>query len=134
MSCNSAIYTVNQTGAALAANAQVPFGSAIRRFGKNLRLDGDSITVCGSGYYDLEVSATIEPTAAGPVTIQAYLNGSPIQGAFATETAAAAGDAVNPCISCMFRISCCDSSDVLTLRLGDEGGTIVNVAAVVTKV
>lgn len=134
MSCNSAIYTVNQSQVELAANSQIAFGSAIRRYGRNISNDGQAIALCGSGYYDVEISCTLEPTAAGPVTVQLFADGQPVPGGIATGTAAAAADSVNLCVNSLVRIPCCDSMTVLTLSLGAEAATPVNVATVVKKV
>lgn len=133
MSCNSAIYTVNSSMEEVPAQATIPFGNVVRRFGKKVQLEGGSIVLYGSGYYDVEVPATLIATAAGDVTLQLYQDGALVPGAEATETAAAAGDYITPKISCLVRNcgECCNS--VLNLVV-DSGVTIANVPAVVEKV
>ena len=64
MSCKSAIYTANNTPATLAVGNTIPLGTIIRRFGQNINLNGDGITLTGQGYYDVNVSVTAEATAA----------------------------------------------------------------------
>lgn len=132
MSCNSAIYTVNRTNTELGANSQIPFGGVVRRFGQGIRLEGGDIIFCQNGYYEINVSATLEPTAAGPVSAQLYLNGMPYLGAQATETAAAAGDAVNLSFPAIVRVMCGNASS-MSLYLGDEGATPVNVVVTAKK-
>lgn len=131
MSCNSAIYTVNRTNIELGANSQVPFGGIVRRFGQAIRLEGDDLLFCQNGYYKIDISATLEPTAAGPVSAQLYLNGMPYLGAQATETVAAGGTA-NLSITAIVRVMCGNASSV-ELYLGDEGATVVNIATTVEK-
>lgn len=129
MTCNSAIYTVNRTSTPLEANSQVPFGGVVRRFGPAMRLEGDNIVLYQNGYYSFDISATMEATAAGPLSLMLYVNGAPYLGAMATETAAAAGDAVNLKIATTVRVTC-DKPLSLSLYLGDAGATPVNIASV----
>lgn len=112
MSCKSAIYTVNATSQLNAANAQVPFGSVVRRFGSNCQLDGGSIILDGPGYYDVSISLSTAPTAAGEITAQLYKDGVAIPGANATVTAAAGGDTVVLPIICTVRNcgQCCSGT------------------------
>lgn len=140
MSCSSALYTVNTASTPLIPNAQVPFGSVIRRFGKNVNLDGDSISVRGSGYYKVDCSITVAPSAAGNITAQLFNDGIAVPGASARAAAAAADEPVNLNIVALVRNQCCDSSDVLSIRIGDVDATddttytVSNMACVVTKI
>ena len=130
---NSAIYTVNQTATELAANSQIPLGGIIRHFGRCANLEGSNITLCSNGYYKVDVSITAEPTTAGPVSAQLYLNGMPYDGAQAETTVATAGDSANLSFTCLVRIMCGNASSI-GLRLGEEGATVTNVACVVEKI
>lgn len=65
MSCPASIYTV-LTNYVIAEDAQDPFGAIIRRFGRNVQLDGQGINLLGSGYYDLDASLSFTPTATVP--------------------------------------------------------------------
>ena len=136
MGCNSAIYTVNSTNSIITTNAgtfvQAPLGSVIRRFGRNLGLDGDSIICCGSGYYDCDCSITLTPTAAGDITAQLYQDGMPVPGAFATVTGVTATTTTLP-ISALVRNCGCDCNTTLSVRI-DAPCTLNNLALVVKKV
>ena len=132
----SAIYTVN-TNAAVVANGAIPFGSIIRRFGQCVQLDGSDITVCGQGYYDVECSVTLLPTAAGNIGIQLYADGSPIPGANA-QGVGVAGSPLNLSISSLVRQKC-NGATSLSLRLTTPtgvttGATVQNCACVVEKI
>jgi len=136
MSCNSAIYTVN-SNVDVAANGAIPFGSIVRRFGRNIQLSGSDITVCGMGYYDVECSVTLTPVGAGDIGVQLYADGAPIPGALATTTGTA-GDPINLSITSLVRQRCNGASS-LSLRLVTPdavttGATVNNIATVVTKV
>lgn len=136
MSCNSAIYTVNNSNPAIATTpgvfVNVPLGSVIRRFGRNLALDGNSIQCYGSGYYDVEASVSMVATAAGIVTAQLYQDGVAVPGALASATATAGGT-VNLGISALVRNCGCDCNSVLTIAV-DAAGSVSNLSVVVEKI
>ena len=87
----SAIYTTNVSAPTVAVGDIVPFGTTTRRYGCNIRQDGNAITLCGQGYYLVNISATLAPTAAGTVSLTAQKDGVAIIGATASQTVAAAG-------------------------------------------
>ena len=136
MSCNSAIYTVNTTNVAVTPGvdqfAMIPFGSVVRRFGKNLQLDGGSILCCGSGYYDVEVSANLVATAEGEISVQLYQNGTAVPGTLKTVTAAAAGDYVDIPITALVRNCGCGCNSSLTIGV-NAACTVASLSTVVEK-
>ena len=134
MSCKSALFTVNYTSAAYQVGSTVPFGATVRRFGCNVGLNGSGIIVRGSGYYDVSISVTAAPTAAGTVTITLLKDGAAVPGMTASQTVAAAGNPTNLALCGLVREQCCDSSSTLTLQLTGAASTVANVAAVVEKV
>lgn len=131
----SAIYTTNTavTTTALTAGSIIPLGVTTRRFGQNLRQDGNTITLLGQGYYLVNVSATVTPSAAGTVSVTAQKDGVAVVGATASETVAAVDTTVNLSITAILRNACgCDSS-ILSLILGGVDAVINNVAVTVVK-
>ena len=129
----SAIYTANTSGQAIAVNSIIPVGNTIRRFGCNLRQDGNTIVTLGNGYYLVTVSATIVPTAAGTISVTAQKDGVAITGATGSETVSAVSTSVNICMSFVVRNDCgCDSS-TLSFVLGGGDATISNFAVTVEK-
>ena len=132
----SAIYTVNSATQSVAVNGNISLGSIIRRFGPNLNLNGNAITVAGAGYYDLDVSATVAPTAAGNVTITALKDGVAIPGAIATGSTTTAGNPINLSISSLIREACpcCDSLSSITFVLTGSAASVTNMAVVVEKI
>lgn len=127
----SVIYTANATANAVAIGNLVPLGSTIRRYGCNLRQDGNGITATGAGYYLVTMSATVAPTAAGAVTITGQKDGVAIIGATATSTAAASATA-DLAFSAIVRNTGCDSS-ILSFVLTDVAATVSNFAVSVVK-
>lgn len=128
----SAIYTTNTTNPTVAAGSIIPVGVTTRRYGPNIRQDGNTITLCGQGYYLVNISATAAPTAAGTVSITAQKDSVAIVGATGSQTAAI-GDAVNIGITAIVRNACgCDSS-ILSILLGGVASVISNLAVTVEK-
>lgn len=133
MMSKSAIYTTNTSKPTVAAGGVVPVGVTTRRFGCNIKQDGNTITLCGQGYYLVNVSATVAPTAAGPVSLTAQKDGVEIIGATAAETAAAANDELNLSITALIRNACGCESSILSLILGGTEAVVNNLAVTVEK-
>lgn len=128
----SLIQTVNQSPQDVAVNGIVSLGSVQRRFGCNLRLSGNGIEVEGAGYYSVDASVTVAPTAAGTVTVALYDNGVQVPGAIASSTAAADATVNIPIIGTI-RLGCCDPAHNLTVVLEEGPGTVTNISVRVVK-
>ena len=128
----SAIYTTNVSAPTVAVGGIVPFGTTTRRYGCNIRQDGNAITLCGQGYYLVNISATLAPTAAGTVSLTAQKDGVAIIGATASQTAAAAG-ITNLDITAIVRNACGCESSLLSLILGGVESVVNNLAVTVEK-
>lgn len=129
----SAIYTTNTTAPTIAVDGIIPVGTTTRRYGCNIRQDGNAITICGQGYYLVNVSATVTPTAAGTVSVTAQKDGVAIVGATGSETVAAVSTAANISITAIVRNACgCDSS-ILSFILGGAAAAVDNFAVTVEK-
>lgn len=128
----SAIYTTNVSAPTVAVGGIVPFGTTTRRYGCNIRQDGNAITLCGQGYYLVNISATLAPTAAGTVSLTAQKDGVDIIGATASQTVAAAG-IVNLDITAIVRNVCGCESSLLSLILGGVESVVNNLAVTVEK-
>ena len=85
-----------------------------------------------AGYYLVNVSATVAPTAAGTVSLTAQKDGVAIIGATAAQTVAANGVA-NLNITAIVRNACgCDGS-LLSLVLDGVASVVNNLAVTVEK-
>ena len=133
MSCKSALYAAMQTPTAVAVDGVIPLGSLIRRYGCDITLNGNAVNITGSGYYDVDASVTVTPTAAGTVTVTLYKDGVAVPGATASETAAANGT-VNLSIPALVRQVCCAAGSALTLVLAGASATVNNVALRVQRI
>lgn len=130
----SLIQTSNQSTQAVALNSILSLGSALRRFGCNLRLSGNAIEAIGEGYYTVDADVTVAPTAAGVMSVALYDNGVQVPGAIARGSVSTAGNPVTLCINTTIRQGCCcDGGDALTLVLLEGPGNVTNVSVRVEK-
>lgn len=130
----SLIQVTNQSPQAVDVNGIITLGSVLRRYGCNCRLSGNAIEVKGEGYYEIDATVTVEPTAIGDVTVVLYNNGVPVQGATSYGSVATAEDPVTlPIVSTIRQGCCCDSADNLTLVLLEGAGNVTNVSLRVVK-
>ena len=129
----SAIYTTNTSKPTIAVGGIVPFGVTTRRFGCNVKQVGNTITLCGQGYYLVNVSATVAPTAAGAVSLTAQKDGVEIIGATAAATATGVGDELNLSITALIRNACGCESSILSLVLGGTEAVVNNLSVVAEK-
>lgn len=138
MSCKSALYAAMQTPTAVAVGGVIPLGSLIRRYGCDISLNGNAVNIVGgnqsAGYYDVDASLTVAPTAAGTVTVTLFKDGVPVPGATASATAAAADDVVDLNIPALVRQVCCAAGSALTLVLTGAAATVNNVALRVQRI
>ena len=131
----SLIQVANQSSQTVAVNSIISLGSVQRRFGCNCRLSGNAIEVEGQGYYAVDASVTIAPTAAGTVTVALYCNGVQVPGAIASGATGTAGNPIAlPIVATLRQGCCCDNADTLTLVLLAGPGTVQNVSMRVEKV
>lgn len=130
----SLIQTANQSVQAVAVNSIISPGSTQRRFGCNCRLSGNGIEVSGEGYYTIDASVTVAPTALGTVTVALYNNGVQIPGAIASASTGTAGNPVSVAINTTIRQGCCcDSADNITCVLVAGPGNVQNISMRVVK-
>lgn len=128
----SAIYTANTTPTALAVGNIIPAGTTVRRFGQCVRQDGNTITLTGPGYYLVNASATVAPTAAGTVSVTGQKDGVAVIGATAAATTTVAAESENLSLDFIVRNVGCGSS-ILSFALGGAESTVTNLAVTVTK-
>lgn len=130
----SLIQVANQSAQTVAVNSIISLGSVQRRFGCNCRLSGNAVEVDGPGYYTVDASVSVAPTAEGPVTVALYCNGVQVPGAIAYGSVSTAANSVCLYINATLRQGCCcDSADTLTLVLLEGAGTVQNVSLRVEK-
>lgn len=113
-----------------AANAPafVNLGNTIRRYGCNLRLNGNSIEETDEGYYEYEGSITVAPTAAGIVTVGLYENGVLMPGSQVSGSVSTAGNPVTLPLFATSRIACCCNSASIAVGVSAGEGNVQNVS------
>ena len=129
----SLIQLSNTTSSNVTTNNTIPLGSVLRRFGCNCRLNGDKVEVEGAGYYTVDGTITLQPEAAGAVSVALYENNVPVPSAVATGTATAIGDNVTLPISTTVRQTCCEGASSLSLVLTENNSDLINVSLRVEK-
>lgn len=75
-------------------------------------VNGGTITLRDTGNYEVHFNTTLVATAAGPVEVQMYRNGTPVPGAHALGTAAAVGDNVSLAFTGLVSIDCCCATTI----------------------
>lgn len=73
---------------------------------------GGTITLRNPGTYEVHFNVTAVATAAGPVEIQMFRNGTAVPGAHTIGTAAAVGDNVSLSFTALATIECCGSESL----------------------
>lgn len=126
------LYAANTSSTAVSVGNTIPFGTAIRRIGNSIDINGTGISVKGSGWYSFSVSITATLAAAGTVTIALYKDGVVVPGVLASVTGVA-DDEVNLSLIGVFKNSCCNSSSSLSLVISGTAITTNNVASKVEK-
>lgn len=131
------LYAANPATQAVAAGGTIALGSIVRRCGNGrcgpiINLAGNGVSLSECGYYKAILNVTVEPTAAGAVTVQLLQDGVAIPGAVATNTAAAGSDAVSVCIPADVRVMNC-TTFTLTAVLVAGAGNVTNVGISVSK-
>ena len=130
----SLIQVVNTTSQTLVANSTIGLGTATRRYGCNCRLNGDAIEVNGEGYFTVDATVTVEPTAAGTVSVALYSDGALIPGSLSTGSVSTAGNPITlPIVATIRRGCCCASANNLTLVLITGAGAVTGVSFRVEK-
>lgn len=130
----SLIQLYNESTQAVTENNVINLGSVLRRYGCNLKLSGGAVEVDGPGYYEADVIATVEPTAAGNVTVALFENNVQIPGAIASGYVAQAASPITLPIATTIRKGCnCDGASQIVLKLIEGPGNVTNVSTRVVK-
>ena len=94
----------------VAVNCVIPLVSLIRRYGCDISFNGNAVNIVGKGYYDIDVSITVPPTAAGTVTATLIKDGVVVPGATASALASSTLLIVQTINCIKQRFPCCAQS------------------------
>lgn len=130
----SLIQTANPTTQAVSENGIINLGTVLRRYGCNLRLSGNGVEAVGGGYYEVNATVTVEPTAIGNVSVSMLVDGSGIPSATATGYASAANVPVTlPIVTTIRKGCCCDGASNITFVLTAGAGDVTNISVRIIK-
>lgn len=129
----SLIQTANQSPQTVAVNGIISPGTTIRRYGCNCRLVGNGIEIDGEGYYEIDGTVTVTPTAAGNVTVALFQDGVQIPGAVSTGGVTTVGNSTTVPLVSTIRRSCCNGASTLTCVLTAGPGVVNNISLRVVR-
>lgn len=128
-------YISNSTSQTITVGGVVNPGTAVHGFGctccgRTIQLSGTNINLRESGYYKIDVGATVSATAAGNVTLSMYQDGALV--AQGSETIAAANDPASISFPAGIKVNC---NSVLTLVATATAGDpiVTNVYTTIDK-
>lgn len=128
-------YISNSTSQTITGGGVVNPGTAVHGFGctccgRTIQLSGTNINLRESGYYKIDVGATVSATAAGNVTLSMYQDGALV--AQCSETIAAANDPASISFPAGIKVNC---NSVLTLVATATAGDpiVTNVYTTIDK-
>ena len=87
------IEVLNKTSTALTAGQNIPLGGVSAKSNNNATLADNTIQINQVGYYNVIGQFVLTATAAGTITVQLYVNGNAVEGAYSSATVAE-GDTV----------------------------------------
>lgn len=128
----SMIYTSNETVQALAVGATIGLGNVIRRFGQNIKLNGNAINVCGAGYYKISADVELTGTTEGTATITMLKDNVVVATRRVSLTVGAIKNV--PLQAVIREYGCCaDNNSNITFVLGGVAESITEISVIVTK-
>ena len=128
------LQTVNPAVQAVAENGIIAPGTVVRRYGCNIQLSGNGQEISGEGYYRLDGTVTVEPTAIGNVSVSLLENGVQIPGGIASGYASAADVPVTLPLVCTVRKQCgCAGASSITCVLTEGAGNVTNYSLRIAK-
>lgn len=135
----SALQASNTSVQSVLANGSINVGSPKLRFGKDICLNNGSIVLKNCGYYSINQTITIQPTAIGEVAVKLQHNGADILGAISYGYATEASQNVTLNVSAIVKVNpgngcpCENLPDTITTILVDVPGDVVSVLTDVVK-
>ena len=134
MSCSSAIFLENSGSNTVTEGGIIPVGNIMRRFGSNLNVSGTGIVASGSGYYLVDSSFTVAPSAVGTVGISLLIDGESV-GSVTQAYGTTAEEPVNITVVGLVRVTCCDNArKFIEFELTNNTGVVTQSNIVIAKV
>lgn len=128
----SLIYTSNNTVQPLAVGATIGLGNVVRRFGPNIRLNGNAINLNGAGYYKIDGDVELTGTTEGTATISMLRDGV----VEATRRVSLTVGAIKnvPIQAVIREYGCCaNNNSNITFVLGGVAESVTEISVIITK-
>lgn len=123
---NSGIFIGSSTATAVTAGSIIPIGTAQRGYGCGIKLNGDTIIVCGkNAAYKVTAVMTLSAESTSPITVSLQQDGVTVPFAFSTITVAGTSDQTVLVVQGVVRNQC-KCSSVLSFVLTGADATIDN--------
>lgn len=132
--CKAIIYVANPDTQTVAVGGVIDPGSTVRKYGNGILLVGNSIRLTGTGYYRINATFTLSPTAAGTAVISMFDGAGAVVGATTSVTTVAADELQSVSIDAVVRVRCACAENDITFVLTGAASEIINSAIVVEKV
>lgn len=130
----SVICVANTSSQEVSDGGTLALGNATRRYGCNCQNNGNSITLNGTGYYDISVTVVAVPSAAGTLTLTVYQDDKPLPAATASETVSATDTTVTLTIADVIaRNVCCQQVSNISFTLSGVASTVNSMLTTVQK-
>lgn len=122
----SGIFIGSATATDVAEGGIIPIGTAQRGYGCGIKLNGDSIIVCGNNTsYKVSAVMTLSAASTDPITVALQQDGVPVPFASSTITVAGTSDQTVLTVQGVVRNQC-KCSSALTFVLTGAEATIDN--------
>lgn len=131
MAC-SMILVNNSVSSIIDADSTIPIGSAIHGYGSKIKLNGNSILINDKGHYSIDSSFVVSPSGGASTTIQLYVNGVPVSGAYAITPLVTSGNSITVSVPWVVYKGCCGEPTLITFKTTEEA-TILSATVRVIK-
>ncbi len=130
----SVISMANTSSQNVADGGTLALGNVTRRYGCNCQQNGNSITLNGTGYYDISINVTAVPSAAGTLTLTVYQDSTPLPGAVTSVTVAGTDTTVALSLSDIIaRNNCCQTLSNISYTLSGVASEVTNLVTTIQK-
>ena len=128
----SLIYTSTNAVQPLAVGATIDLGNVIRRFGPNIRLNGNAININGAGYYKISADIELTGTTEGTATISMLKDG--VVEAIRRVSLTVGAIKNVPLQAVIREFGCCaNNNSNITFVLGGVAESVTEMSVIVTK-
>lgn len=120
----SGVYVASQTPTAVTAGNIIPIGTVQRSYGCDVKLNGNTIVVCGKEKaFKVQAVLTLSAASTDPITVTLQQDGVAVEGATSTITVAGTSDQTVLSVQGVVK-NFCDCASTLSFVLTGADATI----------